>query len=53
MTEFVAHDGDTAVVQARGVAWIHEHRHRTACRIMCIHASPRIIQEFLEGERYS
>ena len=22
-------------------------------RIMCIHASPRIIQEFMEGERYA
>ena len=48
----LAHDGDTAVVQA-GVWHGFTNTGTDRLRIMCIHASPRIIQEFLEGERYS
>ena len=48
----LAHDGDTAVVQA-GVWHGFTNTGTDRLQIMCILASPRIIQEFLEGERYS
>ena len=48
----VAHDGDTAVVGA--MVWHGFTNTGTgALRIMCIHASPRIIQEFQEGEPFT
>ncbi|MET0736167.1 MAG: cupin domain-containing protein [Microbacterium sp.] len=50
--ELVAHEGDTAVVGP--MVWHGFTNTGTGrLRIMCIHASPRIIQEFLEGERYA
>ena len=48
----IAHEGDSAVVGTmvwHGFTNTGDGR----LRIMCIHASPRIIQEFLEGEPYS
>jgi len=48
----VAHATDTAVV-ATGVWHGFKNTGTGRLRIMCIHASPRIIQEFMEGEPYS
>ncbi len=48
----VAHENDTAVVAA-GIWHGFTNTGTGRLRIMCIHASPRIIQEFKEGERYS
>ncbi|MET0296990.1 MAG: cupin domain-containing protein [Microbacterium sp.] len=45
----VAHESDTAVVAP--MVWHGFTNTGTGrLRIMCIHASPRIIQEFMEGE---
>ncbi len=50
--ELIAREGDTAVVEP--MVW-HGFTNSGAgrLRIMCIHASPRIIQEFLPGERFA